>query len=176
MNFRKPNDKFQYLWRVKRVSGGRINLVPRRNIRRRRYSLSSDSDYDSYNDTRADERLDHSRNPFWAIAYYCDFDGVNFGTWDYRFHIRPFDGYQDITSLMFCSLKYVFKVTDLAIKAIERGLTWEEFVTFKHKKYPGRSLFTHSGGHSDRDFPRHAEAIDSPLVVDFNEALAIEPD
>ncbi len=177
MNSRKPNDRFQYLWRVKRVLDGRINLVPRRNIRRRRYSLSSDgTDNDSDNDTRADERLDHSRNPFRAIAYYCDFDGVNFGTWDYRFHIRPFDGYQDITSLVFYPLSYASKATELATKATERGLAWEEFVTIKHKNYPGRSLFTHPSGHSDRDVPRHGEAIDSPVVVDFNEALAAEPD
>lgn len=177
-NRRKPNDRFQYLWRIERVSDGRINLMPRRNIRRRRYSYSSssNSDYDSDSDSRTDEKLDHSQNPFKAIAYYCDFDGVSFGTLNYYFYIRPFDGYQDITSLVFYPLRYTSKATEVVTKATERGLAWEEFLTFKHKNYAGRSLFTHPSGHRDSDFPRHAEAIDSPVVVDFNEALAAEPE
>ena len=175
-DLRKPNDRFQYLWRVKKVSDGRHNLQPRRSIRRRRYSVSSNSDYDSDVDARANERVDRSPNPFRAIAYYCDFDGVSFGTWDYQFCIRPFDDYRDITSLVFYPLRFASKATELETKAAERGLAWEQFITFKHKNYAGRSLFTHPSGDPDRGFPRHAEAINSPVVVDFNEALAAEPD
>ncbi len=153
---RKMGARFQEVWRIDTTAGGRPNL---------RASANKDS-------------INKKVNAFSLHGYYTDINYLQaYDTFMYFFSIDPFPGQRDISSLPFYPLKYLANADHLCSKWKARGEAFREFHTFVHKYYIGRSLTSHPNGDSptDDNLPKHAENIDSPVVIDFSEAFAANP-
>ena len=91
----------------------------------------------------------------------------------------PFSFFKFIwaTSLPFYPLGYVANADRLCSKWKASGEAFREFHPFVHKYYIGSSLTSHPNGDSPHldDLPKHAENIDSQVVIDFSEALTANP-
>ena len=157
-NTRRLNDRFHEVWRIQFVSEGRPFL---------RGKTDEDNNRDG------NEKANH----FYILAYNVEFIGSIFGARSYLFFIRYFEGLRDITSLSFYPLGYTQNADELKSRWITRGKLFKEFTTFKDRYYTGRSLTCHPNGDRslDEDLPKHAENIDSQVIVDFSEALAANP-
>ena len=153
---RKTGARFQEVWRIDATADGRPNLRA----------------------PTEEESTPPKVNPFKLHCYYIDLDYMRtYDTRMYLFGIDAFPGQKDISSLPFCPLKYVANADRLCSKWKARGEAFREFHTFVHKYYIGRSLTSHPNGDSppnDR-LPKHAENIDSQVVIDFSEALTANP-
>jgi len=156
---RKPNDRIQDAWRIMCTADGRPNLRPK---------VDSDND-----NVGAKVRV----NPFIVLSYYVDFNGSEFGALTYKHHIKPYKGERDITSLAFYPLRFAPNQEELKSKWLARGQAFKDFMSPKHRYYFGSSLIVRpTGFHSQEDeLPKHAEHIDSQVVVDFTEALSANP-
>lgn len=154
----KPNDRFQEAWRVACTAGGRPHL---------------EESVQNYTSTGHKNPL----NAFLVSAYWVDFSGTRFGSRNFLFFIIPFSGERDITSLQCYPLRYSPKADELKSRWKARGETFREYMTFKYRYYTGKSLTCAPDGiHRPEDeYPKHAENIDSQVVVDFNEAFAAYP-
>ena len=156
----KPDDRFQEVWRVASTSGGRPHL-------------------EESVETFADTSHKSKTNPFLICAYWIDFNGTRFVSRTFVFWMLPFPGEQDITSLQCYPLRYAPKVDQLRSKWKARGEAFREYATSKYqfRYYTGKTLTCGPDGFSlpELGFPKHAENIDSQVVVDFSEALDAYP-
>lgn len=153
----KPNDRFQEVMRIGSTAGGRPHLEPSPG---------------NYTGTGHKSKI----NAFLISAYWVDFNGTRFASRAFVFYIIPFLGERDITSLQCYPLSYSPKGDELKSKLKARGEAFREYTTFKTRYYTGKSLTCSPDGyHSPEDYPKHAENIDSQVVVDFSEALAAYP-
>ena len=154
----KPNDRYQELWRVTSTSAGRPHLEE-----------SVENFVPIGDKARA--------NAFVVIAYWVEFNAIRFANRSFVFLILPFEGERDITSLHIYPLKYAPKADELKAKCKARGEAFCEFTTFKYRYYTGKTLTcSPSGFHSSaQGYPKHAENVDSQVVVDFSEALFAHP-
>lgn len=153
----KPNDRFQEVMRIGCTAGGRPHLEPC-----------------SANYTGAGHKS--KINAFLISAYWVDFNGTRFASRAFVFYILPFLGERDVTSLHCYPLSYSPKGDELKSKWKARGEAFREYTTFKTRYYTGKSLTCSPVGyHSPEEYPKHAENIDSQVVVDFSEALAANP-
>ncbi len=153
---RKMGARFQEVWRIDATGNGRPNLRP-----------PTDR-----------ESSAKKVNPFVLHCYYVDLTYMHtYGTYMYEFKIDAFPGQRDISSLPFYPLEYLANVDRLCSKWKARGEAFREFHTFVHKYYIGRSLTSHPNGDCppEDDLPKHAENIDSQVVIDFSEACAANP-
>ncbi len=153
----KPNDRFQEAWRVVCTAGGRLRLAP--------------------DDGRRRKKGDYPPNPFTISAYRMDFNGTNYVFQPFLFSIKHFPGERDITSLQCYPLRFSPKADELTSKWKTRGEAFREYTTFKYRHYTGKSLICAPDGlilHVAY-YPKHAETIDSHVVVDFGEALTVQP-
>ena len=153
---RKSGARFQEVWRIDMTADGRPNLR-----------------------APTDEETKAKKvNAFELYAYHVDFDYLRtYTTYMYLFRIDAFPGPRDISSLPCYPLDYLANAGHLRSKWKARGEAFREFHTFVHKYYIGRSLTSHPNGDcpSKDDLPRHAENIDSQVVIDFSEALTANP-
>lgn len=156
---KKPNDRIQDVWKIMSTADGRANLRAK---------------HDSDNDTVGDNTR---VNSFIVVASYIDYNGSKFGALTYQHNIKAYKGERDITSLIFYPLKYAPNRDELKSRWLKRGKVFKEFMTPKHRYYFGRSLTSRPTGSRppEDDFPKHAETIDSQVVVDFTEGLAANP-
>lgn len=154
----KPNDRFQEAWRVACTAGGRPCLAP----------VDGDRKTTGHNTPT---------NAFKISAYRMDFNGTQFVSQTFLFSIAPFPGERDITSLQCYPLRYSPKADELKSKWKTRGEAFCEYTTFKYRHYTGKTLTCAPDGiYLPGDtYPKHAEAIDSHVVVDFGEALTAHP-
>ena len=156
LSIRKSGARFQEVWRIDATGNGRPNLR-----------------------APTDEESSAKKvNPFILYGYSLGFTYRHtYDTYMYEFRIDAFPGQKDISSLAFYPLKYVADADRLCSKWKARGEAFREFHTFVHKYYIGRSLTSHPNGDypPDDDLPKHAENIDSQVVVDFSEALSANP-
>ena len=153
---RKMGARFQEVWRIDATTDGRPNL-------------REPPDKDS---------LNKKVNSFLLHGYHTDINYVQaFDTFMYLFRIDSFPGQRDISSLPFYPLKYLDNADHLCSKWKARGEAFREFHTFVHKYYVGRSLTSYPNGDvpPDDNFPKHAENIDSQVVIDFGEGFAANP-
>lgn len=152
----KVGARFQEVWRIDITTDGRPNLT-----------------------APADRETTTKRvNWFGLHAYHVDLNFAGaYSTYKYLFSIDPFLGQRDISSLPCYPLDYLANAGHLRSKWKARGEAFQEFHTFVHKYYIGRSLTSHPNGDcpSGDDLPRHAENIDSQVVIDFSEALTTNP-
>ena len=152
----KAGARFQEVWRIDITAGGRPNLRP-----------------------PIDKEPTAKRiNAFELHAYHVDLNWTRtYATYKYLFRIDAFPGQRDISSLPCYPLDYLANADHLRSKWKARGEAFREFHTFVHKYYIGRSLTSHPNGdcHYRDDLPRHAENIDSQVVVDFSEAYTANP-
>ena len=156
----KPQDRIQDVYRVMSTADGRPNL------RGKNPELDSDN---ISNATKV--------NSFTIIAYYVDYNGSKFGSLGLQFILKAYQGHRAITSLPFYPLRFAPNCEELKSKWIARGRSFLEFMTPKHKYFVGKSLIHRpSGIRAEGDnFPKHAENIDSEVVVDFFEAISTNP-
>ena len=154
----KSNDRFQELWRVTNTAGGRPHL---------------EDSTANFTSKGSKVRI----NAFVVSAYWVDFDDTRFAVRCDNFYIVPFEGERDITSLHCYPLRYAPKADELMSKCKARGEAFREFTTFKYRYYTGKTLTCAPDGfHSpERGYPKHAENVDSQVVVDFSEALTAKP-
>ena len=154
----KPNDRFQEVFRVVCTAGGRPHLQP---------------STVTYLNTGQRSTV----NAFVISAYWVDFSGTQFGSRIFTFFLIPFEGEREITSLQCYPLSHTSKADDLKSKWTARGEAFREYITFKYKYYTGKSLTCRPDGtrRSENEYPKHAENIDSQVIVDFGEALAAYP-
>ena len=154
----KPNDRFQELWRVTSTAGGRPHLEE-----------SAENFVPKGHKARV--------NAFVVSAYWVDFNANRFVIRSFVFYILPFEGERDVTSLHFYPLRYAPKADELKSKCKARGETFCEHTTFKYRYYTGKTLTCAPDGFhsSEQGYPKHAENVDSQVVVDFSEALTAQP-
>ena len=148
--------RFQEVWRIDATTDGRPNL-----------RAPTDK-----------EPPTKKVNAFELYAYHVDLNQARvYCTYKYLFKIDPFTGQRDISSLPCYPLDYLANAGHLRSKCKARGEAFREFHTFVHKYYIGRSFTSHPNGDrpSEDNLPRHAENIDSQVVIDFSEALAANP-
>ncbi|KAK7423575.1 hypothetical protein QQX98_001033 [Neonectria punicea] len=100
------------------------------------------------------------KTPATIHCAYIDFDGKQFGPVSVNFDIPPFGGLKDVKSLPIYPLRFA-KDSQLRQNLIKRGKMLLEVTKFKPMYYMGFALDT-------------GDEIDSPVVVDFTEALADE--
>ena len=154
----KPDDRFQEVWRVACTAAGRPHLE------------QSTENYGS---------IGHKStvNAFLISAYWVDFNAARFVSRTFVFYMIPFPGERDITSLYCYPLRYSPKADELKAKWKARGEAFREYTTFKYRYYIGKSLTCAPDGYhgAQGEYPKHAEHIDSQVVVDFGEALSAQP-
>ena len=161
-----PNDAYQEVWRVACTTGGRPHLEAARGKNR-----------PMENHLVSDLNLKSVINPFLITAVSVDFNGTRYVNQMFEFAIVPFDGERDITSLQVYPLRYAPQVDELKDKWKSRGEAFLEYTTFKYRYYAGKTLTCSPRGFytPELDYPKHAENIDSQVVVDFGEAFAAHP-
>ena len=155
---RKAGARFQEVWRIDITADGRPNV---------RAPTGKEP-------TTKAQKV----NSFVLHAYHVDLNWTRtYATYKYLFRIDAFPGQRDISSLPCYPLEYLANAGHLRSKWKARGEAFREFHTSVHKYYIGRSLTSHPNGDcpSEDDLPRHAENIDSQVVIDFNEAYAANP-
>ena len=159
-----PNDAFQEVWRVANTTGGRPHLQAKE---KRRWGQTPEA-----------TGLRSTINPFYITAVFVDFNGTRYVNQSFEFSILPFDGERDITSLEVYPLRYASQVDELKDKWRSRGEAFREYTTFKYRYYAGKSLTCAPNGAflPELDFPKHAENINSQVVIDFREAFAAYPE
>lgn len=158
------NDRYQEVWRVGYTTGGRPILEPFTGKHRSR-------------EIHTPAGPKSSIHNFWITAVFVDYNGTCYGNQTFRFAIPPFDGERDITSLQLYPLRYAPQVDELKSKWKSRGEAFRSFTSFKYRYYAGRSLTCAPDGFyaPELHYPKHAENIDSQVVVDFDEAFASHP-
>lgn len=94
------------------------------------------------------------------------------------FYVIPYLGERDITSLQYYPLSYSPEADEMKSKWKARGEAFREYTTFKYRYYTGKSLTCEPNGYhgSGDEYPKHAENIDSQVIVDFSEAFAAHPE
>ena len=152
-----PNrrSRFQELWRVSSTAYGRPHLR-------------------AYNGSDAEvPEVETKAKTFQIMAFHYDFSGLTYGVTQIKFFITPFEGFKEITSLPIYPLRFEKNQKEIVSTCEKRNLAFEDIRTFKHMSYVGRSLISHpSGERNPREaFPKHSEAIDSHVIIDFKEAL-----
>ena len=154
----KPNDRYQELWRVAATAGGRPHL---------------EESAANFGPKGRKARM----NSFLVSAYWVDFNANRFVIRSFVFCILPFEGERDITSLHVYPLRYAPKADELKSKCKARGEAFCEFTNFKYRYYIGKTLTCAPDGacSSEQGYPKHAENVDSQVVVDFGEALTAHP-
>ena len=159
-----PNDAFQEVWRVASATGGRPHLQAKG--KRRREEIPDVPG------------LRNTIDPFYITAIFVDFNGTRYVNQSFEFSILPFDGERDITSLELYPLRYASQVDELKDKWKSRGEAFREYTTFKYRYYAGKTLVSPPNGPfpPGLDYPKHAENIDSQVVIDFGEAFAAHPE
>ena len=159
-----PNDRYQEVWRVAYTTGGRPVLGPlgEKHRSRKKYTPSGRKS---------------TINNFWITAVYVDFNGTRYINQTFRFSILAFDGERDITSLQVYPLRYAPRVDELRDQWKSRGEAFREYRAFKYRYYAGKTLTCAPSGFytPGTGYPKHAENIDSQVVVDFSEAFAAHP-
>ncbi|KAM0799544.1 hypothetical protein BDR22DRAFT_890137 [Usnea florida] len=155
----KPEDRYQEVLRVVCTAGGRPHLE------------ESNENYTHYNPKSRS-------NAFLISAYWVDFNGTRFGPRCFVLTMIPFVGEKDITSLECYPLRYSPEADQLKSRWKSRGEAFREYMTFKYRYYTGKSLTCSPTGYRgpDDDYPKHAENVNSQVVVDFNEAFAAHPE
>lgn len=154
----KPSDRFQEAFRVVCTAGGRPHLEP---------------STVTYLNTGQKSTV----NAFVISVYWVDFSGTQLGSRGFNFFLIPFEGEREINSLQCYPLRHASNAGELKSKWTARGEAFREYMTFKYKYYTGKSLTCRPDGirRSEDEYPKHAENIDSQVVVDFGEALAAHP-
>ena len=157
-NPQKPEDKYQEIMRVACTAAGRPHL---------------EESNENYGGAGHNSR----RNAFVISTYWVDFSGTRFISRVFVFFLLPFAGEQDITSLRCYPLRCSPKADELKSKWKARGEAFREYTTFKYRYYTGKSLICQPDGVRTfgDEFPKHAQHIDSQVVVDFNEAFTAHP-
>lgn len=155
----QPDDRYQEVLRIACTTGGRNHLEETREV---------------YAGIGHKSRI----NAFLLSAYWVDFNATRFISRSFVYYLIPFPGERDITSLECYPLRYVPKADMLKSKWKARGeQIFREYTTFKYRYYTGKTLTCDPDGYhgSEDEFPKHAENIDSQVVVDFREALEANP-
>ena len=145
-----PKERIQDVWKLRSTSKGRANL------------------------SQGDKDL----NVFKVEAFYIDFDGSIFLPLTLSIWIKPFEGERDVTSLEFYPLRFVSKRKEMEANWLRRGKVFKNFMTPKHRYYTGKSLSCPPDGLrpvENDGFPKHADNVESQVIVDFSEALSEYP-
>lgn len=154
----KPDDRFQEVFRICCTTGGRNHLE------------ETNQNFSG---------LGHKGkiNAFLVSTYWVDFNATRFTSRAFVFYMVPFSGERDITSLQCYPLRYVPKADEMKAKWKARGDAFREYTTFKYRYYTGKTLTCAPDGyHGSKDeYPKHAENIESQVVVDFSQALEAYP-
>ena len=155
----KPEDRYQEGLRVVCTTGGRPHL---------------EESTENYGGTGHRTRT----NAFVLSTYWVDFNGTRFNASTWQFFLVPFVGEKDITSLECYPLRYSPEASQLKSKWKSRGEAFREYMTFKYRYYTGKSLTCGPTGYRGpgHDHSKHAENVNSQVVVDFNEAYAAHPE
>ena len=151
-----PKERIQDVWKIVGTGSGRANLLaPKKS------------------DTEKMRRI----NFFVVEATYYDFNGERFDMITFTHRMPPFEGTRDITSLEFYPLKFAPEREQLRSTWLRRGRMFKDLITPKHKYYFGKSLTCHPDGYRQQEdeLPKHAENIDSQVIVDFLEGVAENP-
>jgi len=109
-------------------------------------------------------------------CYYIDFDGAHFIPILHDYRIHPFEGERDITSLEIFPSRFLVNADQIKLDLRKNGEMFRDFIKFKQFYYSGVSLIGHPCGCSanppNEEFEnQHPEYIESPVIVDFSEAL-----
>ncbi|KAH8802528.1 hypothetical protein F5884DRAFT_738123 [Xylogone sp. PMI_703] len=142
--------RYQETWRVLCTTGGRPQVEP-----------PSDSD-------GAELKI----NPFTIRCYYIDFDGARFFPVVHDFVITPFEGEVFLPSLTICPSRFVVGGRDIEAEFRNTGEIFRDLTKFKSFYYSETTLVGHPCGCSTpKQDEQISEYIESPVVVDFSEAL-----
>jgi hypothetical protein len=147
------HSRYNKLWRITSVSGGRLNI---QNAQSR----------------NADPRP----NNFKVDCYYIDFHGRFFRPTVHTFDIVPFEGQVKVTELEFYPARFL-KTAPVFDRNIERGkMVFESMAhSYNHFFYSGPTLMVHPCGCPMKDGPKIQEHIESEVIVDFKMTLRRHP-
>jgi hypothetical protein len=147
------HSRYNKLWRITSVSGGRLNI---QNAQSR----------------NADSRP----NNFKVDCYYIDFHGRFFRPTVHTFDIVPFEGEMNVTDLEFYPARFL-KTAPVFDRNIERGkLVFASMAhSYNHFFYSGPTLMVHPCGCKIEDGPTIQEHIESEVIVDFKMTLRRHP-
>ncbi|KAK2007485.1 hypothetical protein LZ32DRAFT_50776 [Colletotrichum eremochloae] len=160
----------QKLWRVLRSVGGNFGPPPGRlsNSHQRLGGMTS-----------AAKRL-----PLVLDCYHLDFDGSNFVRVRKRFQVEHFEDFSSVSALPIIPLNFAAKDGFIDIEAIsKRGKEFISYTKWSYGYYTGRSLIHEPEG-TTLSHPQKggigssmvlSEAIESPVVVDFERCLREVP-
>ena len=147
--------RYQMIWRVVSVSGGRPNISSAQN---RSLALKKP-------------------NPLKVGCYYIDFDGRYFLPTFHTFNIWPFQGEREITSLDFFPARFLESSRSKITEHLRNGkIVFGDIAsTYTQYYYSGPSLTSHPCGCAF-DATLHQEHIESEVIVDFRVTMARHPD
>lgn len=103
-------------------------------------------------------------------AYRIGFDGTTFGTVHKLFHIPPFRGEKEITSLGVFPLRFDPNSETIEAELSASGKKFLELTTPRHLMYRGMTATTKHDGDLCPETARAMEEINGQVIVDFKEA------
>src|SRR3569833_687808 len=103
---------------------------------------------------------------------YIDYDGQSFGSVEYEFAIKAFEGEKEITKLGVYPMRYAKDPDKNQAELIAQGRRFQECIAAKHMAHNGWSLVNTPVG-SPIDDPNHktSQYIESDVVIDFKEGF-----
>lgn len=162
----------QQLWRVYGVTVplDRSELVASKGVSKHKRE-EEDEDEDE------DESDQDNDDTFYLFCYYIDYDGLCYRPVRKRFSIRRFDGEKAITSFVCFPLRYVENMQQIREEHRRRGQSFQKCINNPHMSHSGWTL-AHNPTGSALKTPSgdvKTEFIDSPTIVDFEEAFNESP-
>jgi hypothetical protein len=147
--------RYQETWRVLDTTGGRPQIAP----------PGSDSDGTELKITS-----------FKIRCYYIDFNGTAFFPVIQDFEIAPFESEVFIPSLVICPSRFIIGGEDIKADFRKTGEVFRDLTKFKSFYYSETTLVRDPSGSKPKLDEEIPEFIESPVIVDFSEALRSNPD
>jgi hypothetical protein len=146
--------RYNQLWRVTGVSGGRPNIS-----------------------AAQDRNANLKPNPFKVDCYYIDFHGRFFRPVVHTFEIIHFKGQREIGSLEFFPVRFMSPEQQAMRSRMDQGKMIFESIShsFTHFFYSGPMLMVHPCGCPMENGPVIQEQVESEVIVDFKMAFNKHP-
>ncbi|KAI0424190.1 hypothetical protein F5Y09DRAFT_347977 [Xylaria sp. FL1042] len=134
-----------------------------------------------------DEVQQNKKDTFNIFAYYIDHDGNSFGAVRHTFNIPSFPGERLIESLEVFPIRYRMDHQQVLASLRDTGRQFQKFLTDRHQSYNAWTLTRNPPFDTkeaddeilrdeNNNEMRHAEFVESDVIVDMNEAFQKNPD
>lgn len=165
---------YQTTYKVYSTVGGRHNLCEKD-------SNASDSEDEDFFDRESAEGQSGKTgpNPFIVRCYYIDYDGTSYFPATHDFHITPFEGERNITSLDIFPARFLSDLNSFRQNLIVRGRRFVGLLDAKHMRYNGPKhvcrpcgcAYEYSNGKLVLGQPHN---VTGEVIVDFREAWKVD--